>query len=365
MQSSFWNLDRVMKLLFASAGCAALFWLLSYLADVLLPFGIAFLFAYMLDPLVCLVQRKVRSRAAASLLVLGTVLVGTLGAMFLLAPAVTRQAIHLGDMLATMASDSTWQERLSPYLPAQWKERLAALFSEEQLASTLRNADFWTYAQAILSKLLPGAMGVLSGSARLIAWCAGAVMIGIYLVFILIEFPSLRAQLASLVPNEYKARVFGFAKEFNDILGKYFRAQTLVSACMGILFALGFSILGLPLAIPFGLFIGLLSMVPYLQLASVPPAMMLGLVYTLDTGMPYWQTMLIILAIYGMVQLVQDLVLTPRIMGEALGLSPVAILLSLSVWGKLLGLFGMLMAIPFTCVLATTWNKYRRERSNG
>lgn len=190
-------------------------------------------------------------------------------------------------------------------------------------------------------------------------------MIGIYLVFMLIEFPSLRAQLASLVPNEYKARVFGFAKEFDNILGKYFRAQTLVSACMGILFAIGFSILGLPLAIPFGLFIGLLSMVPYLQLASVPPAMLLGLVYTLDTGMPYWQTMLILLSIYGVVQLVQDLVLTPRIMGGALGLSPVAILLSLSVWGKLLGLFGMLMAIPFTCVLATTWNKYRRERSHG
>lgn len=106
-------------------------------------------------------------------------------------------------------------------------------------------------------------------------------------------------------------------------------------------------------------------MVPYLQLASVPPAMLLGLVYTLDTGMPYWQTMLILLSIYGVVQLVQDLVLTPRIMGGALGLSPVAILLSLSVWGKLLGLFGMLMAIPFTCVLATTWNKYRRERSHG
>lgn len=365
MQASFWNLDRVMKLLFASAGCVALFWLLSYLSDVLLPFGIAFLFAYMLDPLVCLVQRKVRSRVTASLLVLVAAVVLAIGTLLLLAPAVTRQAMHLGDLLATMASDSTWQERLSPYLPPQWKERLAALFTEERLASALRHADFWTYAQAILSKLLPGAMGVLSGSARLIAWCAGTVMIGVYLVFMLIEFSSMRAQLEGLIPKDYKEPVLSFAREFDQILGKYFRAQTLISACMGILFAVGFSIMGLPLAIPFGLFIGLLSMVPYLQLASAPPAMLLGLVYALDTGMPYWQVMLIVLAIYGAVQLVQDLVLTPRIMGGALGLSPVAILLSLSVWGKLLGLFGMLMAIPFTCVLATTWNKYRRNRFHG
>ena len=364
MQASFWNLDRVMKLLFACVGCAALFWLLAYLADVLLPFGIAFLFAYMLDPLVCLVQRKVRSRIGASVLVLAGALALTVGTLLLLAPAVTRQAMHLGDLLSALASDTAWQERLDPYLPAQWKERLAAMFSEEQLSSTLRNADFWSYAQSLLSKLLPGAMGVLSGSARLIAWCAGAVMVGVYMVFMLIEFPSLRAQLASLVPGEYKEQVFSFAREFDQILGKYFRAQTLVSACMGIVFSIGFSIMGLPLAIPFGLFIGLLSMVPYMQLASVPPAMLLGLVYSLDTGMPYWQTMLIILAIYGIVQLVQDLVLTPRIMGGALGLSPVAILLSLSVWGKLLGLFGMLMAIPFTCVLATTWNKYRQEHSH-
>jgi len=115
--------------------------------------------------------------------------------------------------------------------------------------------------------------------------------------------------------------------------------------------------------LPFGIFIGLLNMVPYLQIASFVPALFLSLVYALDTGMPFWQVVLIVIGIYAAIQLLQDLVLTPRIMGGALGLSPVAILLSLSVWGKLLGFFGMLMAIPFTCVLLTTWRNFRKEQN--
>ena len=361
MPRSQWNLDRIMRLLAVVAGSALTIYLLAYLSDVLVPFGVAFLLAYMLDPLVTLLQKRVRSRGLAAVMVLLGALLALVLAMLLLVPAIISQMVHLGDLLNRAFQDAEWQRRLSSLVPADWWERLQVLLTQERILATLQNADFWTYVQAVLAKVLPGAWGLLSGSARVLAWSFGFVMVLIYLLFMLIEFGNIRSALLRVVPKEYREPALTFARDFDRIMGQYFRAQTIVAASVGVLFSIAFTIMGLPLGLPFGLFIGALNMVPYLQLASLVPAVLLSLVYSLDTGMPFWQTIAIVLAIYGVIQLIQDLILTPRIMGSALGLSPVAILLSLSVWGKLLGLLGMLLAIPFTCVLIATWGSWVKK----
>jgi predicted PurR-regulated permease PerM len=363
MPNNYWNTDRIMRLLFAVTGTVLVSGLLAYLADVLIPFGIAFLLAYMLDPLVCLLQKRVRSRGGAAILVLLGFLVLSLGTLVLLVPAIIRQMAHLRVLLSVAIEDASWWERILAYVPADWWGRLTQLFTQDKMISTLQTADFWTYVQAALAKLLPGVWGLFSGTARVLVWLVGASMVFMYLLFMLIDFGTLRNQLADMVPAAYRPQVFHFAQDFDRIMGQYFRAQILVSVILAAFFAIAFSIMGLPLGLPFGLLAGLLTLVPYLQLVSFPPALLLSLIYSLDTGMPFWQVALIVLAIYIVAQLLQDYVLVPRIMGRSLGLSPVAILLSLSVWGKLLGLFGMLLAIPFTCILLATWQNYRRNRA--
>ena len=363
MQNSFWNLDRIMKLIFVVSTLVILFLLLNYLSDVLIPFGVAFLLAYILDPIVRLFQKKIPNRAVASILVLVLFLLLTVGSLSLLLPAIVNQTMHLGDLLARAFEDASWRARLLQYIPENWWERVSYLFTQEQILTTLQRADFWGYAQSILSKVLPGAWGVVSGTARFTVWFLGLAMILVYLTFMLVEFGSLRGQFITLIPISVRSDFSQFAQDFDRILSQYFRAQTLVAGSVGILFSISFSIMGLPLGLPFGLLIGLLNMVPYLQLTSLVPALFLSLVYSLDTGMPFWQVILIVLAIYVVIQLIQDMILVPRIMGNALGLSPAAILLSLTVWGKLLGLLGMLLAIPFTCILLATWQNLRRKAS--
>ncbi|MDE5744097.1 MAG: AI-2E family transporter, partial [Paramuribaculum sp.] len=143
-----------------------------------------------------------------------------------------------------------------------------------------------------------------------------------------------------------------------ESMNHYFRGQALVAFIVGILFSIGFLIIGLPMAVALGLFIGLLNMVPYLQLISIIPAGVLCLVYAVGGGGDFWTIFWECIAVYCIVQVIQDLFLTPKIMGKAMGLNPALILLSLSVWGSLLGLIGLIIALPLTTLLLAYYDRY-------
>ncbi|WP_289860411.1 AI-2E family transporter, partial [uncultured Muribaculum sp.] len=157
-------------------------------------------------------------------------------------------------------------------------------------------------------------------------------------------------------------------------MNHYFRGQALVSFCVGVLFCIGFLIIDMPLAIVLGLFIGLLNMVPYLQLISLIPTTLLCLVCSVDSGVNFWVIFWECMAVYCIVQAIQDLLLTPKIMGKAMGLNPAIILLSLSIWGCLLGFLGLIIALPLTTLLLAYYDEYitflqrqrqRRRHNNG
>ena len=140
-------------------------------------------------------------------------------------------------------------------------------------------------------------------------------------------------------------------------MNAYFRGQSLIALTVGILFSIGFSIIGFPMAIGLGLFIGLLNMVPYMQVIGLVPTIFLALLEARDTDRSFWWLMLLALIVFAVVQLIQDLILTPRIMGKVMGLKPAIILLSLSVWGSLLGIIGLIIALPLTTLI---WSYYKR-----
>ncbi|MBQ5551104.1 MAG: AI-2E family transporter [Bacteroidales bacterium] len=108
-----------------------------------------------------------------------------------------------------------------------------------------------------------------------------------------------------------------------------------------------------------GLMVGMLNIVPYLQILGFLPALLLSCVMSMETGTPVWLCILMTASVFVTVQIIQDMFLTPKIMGHATGLNPAMILLSLSVWGKLLGFLGLIVAIPFTCIVKIYYSEYK------
>ena len=141
-------------------------------------------------------------------------------------------------------------------------------------------------------------------------------------------------------------------------MNKYFRGQAMVAFCVGILFSIGFLIIDFPMAVGLGLFIGLLNMVPYLQLIGFVPTILLAIVKAAETGQNFWMIMLMAVIVFAVVQAIQDAILTPKIMGHVTGLNSAIILLSLSIWGSLMGILGMIIALPMTTLLISYYQKY-------
>jgi len=360
--SGLWTLDRIFRLFLAFLVVGVSLWLLQTLSEVLIPFVLAFLIAYIINPLVTRVQKYVRSRSLAVFLTLASAaLVLGLLALLVLTP-VHSQMIHATQLITRAVTDVNFSEQIAHYLPAPIWNALRAQLAGDNLISLLTNESALDWATKALTKVIPSAFSLVSGTLSLLLWLAGLTMILVYLFFMLLDFDGLRKELTNLIPSSYHASAFSFLHQFDLAMSGYFRAQAFVSLINGVILATGFTIVGLPMGIVFGLFAGLLTMVPYLQLASIPLAALLVLLQSIDHGQPFWQVALFTLAVYGIMQFIEDFITVPRIVGNASGLSPVMIILALSVWGKLLGFFGLIVAIPFTCLVLAYYRKMLAER---
>lgn len=356
-----WTIDRVMRFLFMATGLGILLWILNYLSAVLVPFFAAFLVAYIFDPLVCKIQNKVEYRIVAVVIVLSMMILVVGGALWIFIPMVVEEVRHLGVLIQKLFSDSTWMERLSAFVPKDLWREFKSLVSWDKVADAMQSLDFWNAAQSVAGKILPSAWGVLTKTSSLVMWLSGVGLIFMYLVFIMLDMPKLRQGVKNLFPKRYKDDASEFAQEMDRFMGNYFRAQSFVALSVGILYAIGFGAIGLPMGVAFGLFSGALNMIPYLQLTTIPLALLLAVVYALEKGMPFWEVAIIVLGIYLVVQLIQDLFLVPKIVGSSMNLPPVGILLSLSIWGKLLGFLGLIVAIPFTCLCLVYLEKIQKK----
>lgn len=359
--SKIWTIDRVMRVLGIALGVVALCFILNYLKGVLTPFFTAFMLAYILDPLVTRLQKKVKHRVIAVLIVLLAAISIAAGLLWFLVPKMVQEIQHLGELVSKIYVDNDWKNRLADFLPGGTWNELQQYVSWNSIASTLKDVDAWHTVQSAADKILPGALGVLSTGSRFLMWFSGAFLIFLYLFFSMLDMPKIRKAIVNMIPRRFSQGVKDFGKDVDRFMGNYFRAQSIVALSVGILYATGFAIIGLPMGIAFGLVSGALNMVPYLQLATIPAALLLAVVYALETGMPFWEVALIVLAVYAIVQVIQDFILVPKIVGSSMNLPPVGILLSLSIWGELLGFLGLIVAIPFTCICLVYFKKFQRK----
>ncbi|MBW1703692.1 MAG: AI-2E family transporter [Deltaproteobacteria bacterium] len=357
-ESRPYTVDRIVRISITLGFLCGLVWLLGYLSDVLIPFAAAFLLAYLMNPLVVLVQKKVPNRAGAVFISLSAVLAAAVLLAWLVIPMIVNEIVHMGRILSEVVTSSDIAERAAKRLPPDLWQAIKDYAGQKNVQAFFKTDNFWKIAEAVARKVLPGVWGIISGTAGFITGLVGLTVVGLYLVFLLMDYRKMSQGWKDMLPAVYREGVTGFVGDFDSAMNRYFRAQALVASIVGVLFALGFLLIGLPMGILLGLFIGLLNMVPYLQMIGLIPAFLLALVHALETGSNLWMVMGLTGLVFVVIQIIQDTLLVPRIMGRVTGLSPAIILLSLSIWGKLLGVFGLLIALPLTCLLLAYYRRF-------
>lgn len=343
-----YTLDRVVRILITIFIIGISLWLINSLANVLLPFCLACLIAYILEPIVRFNRQlfHLKKRFPAIMLtLLETFLVVTiLGFLFI--PSIISEAQQMATLFKEYASTNV----NTPFLPVEVHEFLRRTIDFNQLSALFTRQDLKNFID-VTSSFVSGGVDIVMG---VLGWFITLL----YVIFIMLDYENLTKGIKRIIPVKFRRIVFSVGHDVKTSMNLYFRGQSLVAFCVGILFSIGFLIIDLPLAIILGLFIGVLNMVPYLQLISFLPTTLLCLVCSVDTGVNFWVIWWQCMAVYVIVQIIQDLFLVPRIMRKTMGLNPAIILLSLSIWGSLLGFIGLIIALPLTSLLLSYYNKY-------
>jgi len=352
-----YSFDRVVRMALAAGLAWGAVMTLGYLSDVLIPFAVALLLAYILNPAVHFVQGYVRNRGLAIGLTLFLFLSLAAGICWVVVPLIGREIATMGRLISDLVSNSRLAEAAAKRLPPDLWQALRDYADTPEVRDFFRTDSFISMAQAALRKLLPGLMGLLTRTYSLLMALIVPAVVLLYLIFLLMDFQKVRTGWQEMVPPRYRDGVVSFAREFDLAMNRYFRGQTTIVGILAVLFSMGFSLVGLPMGIVLGVFVALLNFVPYLQLLGLIPAVVLAAIHALETGQSFWVVLGLTGLVFVVVQVIQDAVLVPRILGKALGLSPAVILLSLSVWGKLLGMLGLLIALPMTCLVLAYYRR--------
>ena len=351
MSTNYWTADRIVNSLLYIGGIVLIFVLLNYLGNYILPFLLALLCAYILDPLVLFFQRKLRIkwRWLAVFLVLLLSIALFVGLILLVSPAIAKEVTKAANLFETYFAS----QDQSDLVPDNIRQYIENFLENNSLESFLTQENIQNYG----AKVAQFAWNAISGTLGVVMGLFGIVSFLLYLIFIMIYYDEFSHNWGKIIPKPYRSSGKVLLLDIEWEMKAYFRGQTLIVIIVGVLFAIGFKIIGLPLAIIFGIFVGLLNYVPYMQLLGLIPAALLGTLMSMETGMSIWVVFGMIAAVFIIIQLLQDAFITPKIMGDATGLNPAVILLALSVWGGLLGMVGLIIALPITSLIL---NYYRR-----
>lgn len=319
----------------------ALGWLFYALRGVLTPLFAAFLIAYVLDPVVDKLEARKIPRALAIVILLAALL-GAVGLFIVLVlPGVVRDIAGFVRVLPhqiTLAAQRAepWLARYDIHLPHSVREALAQY-----------QVDANDVAQRAIAPAGAILRWIVGGTSSLIGALGTLFVVPVVSFYLLYDFDRMKATATALVPNEWRAPVVEVANEIDETLGHFVRGQLIVMAILGVLYAAAYSALGVRLAIPIGIVAGLIAFIPYVGSATaLLSALLLSLIDF--TG---WGKVVGVVAAYIVIQLLEGFVITPRVVGEKVGLPPVWVLIALLVGAELFGFLGVLLALPTAAVL--------------
>ena len=353
-----YDFDRVVRLVLTVISIGIGIWLVNYLSPVLMPFVVGFILAYIIEPLVEWLQRKLRikTRAVAVVLALVIVIAVITGLLWLVIPYLIDEFGAMSKQLAAYAKSSF----NIPYLPTEINDFIQRYIDVEKINEIFSKQEWMD----VINKAVSGAWSVVGGTMSVILNIVSWFIVLLYMFFILLDFNKLSRAFKAAIPRKYRRMALRIFGDVADTMSRYFRGQAAVSFFVGVIFAIEFYIIGLPMAIAFGLFVGLLNMVPYLQLISIPIAAFLCLVATAATGGSFWVMFGWVILAYIICQVIQDMVLIPTIMKNQMGLNPAIIFLSLSLWVYVLGFIGLIIGLPLTTLIISYYCEFVLHQPN-
>lgn len=329
---------------------ACVLWLL---APVLTPFVVAAVLAYALTPMVDWLDAAGRGRIPrmlAVLLVELVFIVAMLAVLLLMVPIVAKELPLLREQLPVLMG--TVNTALRPWL-AQWGIHIA-LDVESIKAFALTH--FSGNVEDVMGSLLASLK--LGGSVAF-SLIGNAILIPVALFYLLMDWDRLVGQVRDLIPPRMRGSTDSFMDEADSVLGQYLRGQLLVMVILAVFYSVGLALFGLDLALPIGIFTGLAIFVPYLGFGiGLVLAALAGLLeFSATSGLAH--TVIMVAVVYGAGQVVESLFLTPRLVGERIGLHPLAVIFALLAFGQLFGFVGVLIALPVSAVLLVAVRRVR------
>ena len=347
----YWTTDRIMYLIIGVILAAGLVWLLGRLSNVLLPFFAACLISYLLNPLVNLNARWMRLKyhTVAVFITLLEVTALLVGLFWIFGPTIGKELEALGNMLKTY----TQHETHIPFLPPVVSDYIHN-FDVSELTQFLSASH--------LMSMVSNGSNVLMGSIETLLHLVEWLLMFIYIIFILIDYDQIVRGFKMIFPQKYREQAMVIVGDVKDYMNHYFRGQGLLALCAAVFYSIGFSIIGLPLAIVMGIIVGILYMIPYFQYVTLIPVALICFINALGGHGEFLPDFGKCLIVYVVSQSICDYILTPHIMGKEMGLNPAVILLALSVWGSLLGILGMIIALPTTAILISYYARYISSR---
>ena len=345
--------DRIARMLVLSVLILLIYVAVQAIWSVILPFLLAGIFAYVMMPLVRFFQYTLRLRSRGLSVILTLLLLGAVVylAIIFIIPSINAE---IEKTLQVISGYSSGQDILTMILPRNIRNylngglRWGNFPQQLSLEKVLENVKL----------LLDQVGGIINSTLSIFSWGLVFLIGFVYFVFILLDFENLGRGFISLFPKTLRPTIRTISMDLDRYMNNYFRGQALVAMSVGILLSIGFNIIGLPLATAMGIFIGILNFIPYMQALGIIPLGLASLLMAAQTGENAFVCMLLAYGVLMIVQIIQDMIIVPRIMGQTMGMRPSLILLVLSIWGYLLGFFGMLIALPITMFIYSLYMRY-------
>lgn len=345
--------DRIARMLVLSVLILLIYVAVQAIWSVILPFLLAGIFAYVMMPLVRFFQYTLRLRSRGLSVILTLLLLGAVVylAVIFIIPSINAE---IEKTLQVISGYSSGQDILTMILPRNIRNYLNGGLHWGNFPQQLSLEKVLENVKLLLDQV----GGIINSTLSIFSWGLVFLIGFVYFVFILLDFENLGRGFISLFPKTLRPTIRTISMDLDRYMNNYFRGQALVAMSVGILLSIGFNIIGLPLATAMGIFIGILNFIPYMQALGIIPLGLASLLMAAQTGENAFVCMLLAYGVLMIVQIIQDMIIVPRIMGQTMGMRPSLILLILSIWGYLLGFFGMLIALPITMFIYSLYMRY-------
>lgn len=340
--------DRLQTLLWAGL-LLALLVLFYVLRPILTPFLMAGIFAYICVPLVDVLERRHLPRVLGVVLVILCLITSLIALILILLPLVREETAQMIERLPQLVA--LWNEQWLPWLDSRLGLELRSRLDPASLRQLIM--DNWDSAQTLLQSLL---QSLKIGGLALVGWITTLMLVPVVMFYLLLDWHSLRARIRRYIPRLWFARIHRLARESDAVLAEFLRGQSAVMLSLSLYYSVGLWLAGVDFALPLGVITGLLIFIPYVGFA-------LGLTLALLVALLQFAgfaPLVGVAVVYGCGQLLESFLLTPFLVGQRIGLHPLAVIFALLAFGQLFGFFGVLLALPASAVLLVAL----RELSN-